>query len=89
MREPGDSMADELAADDTDMPPPEELLDTVTELGVYERKILLLIARRLLLGQKHYGKFCPNIPKDWVKEEAEELADAWVYRAAADVLWRG
>lgn len=49
-------------------------------------RVLALIARRLLSGQRVHGIL--NIAtdrRDWRKERAEELADALVYGAIAEI----
>jgi hypothetical protein len=63
-----------------------DLLLVVDELAEQERAVLLVLARRLLAGQKAYGRL--NLAKDardWRKERADELADALVYGAIAEV----
>jgi hypothetical protein len=63
-----------------------ELLDVVSELGPDERRVLLVLARRLLAGQQAYGRLdVASDRRDWRKERAEELADALVYGAIAEV----
>jgi len=54
----------------------------LVELGEDERRVLLLLAHRLLEGQKHYGRLdLANDPRDWRRERAQELADVLVYGA--------
>jgi hypothetical protein len=62
-------------------------LDIVTaQLGPDERRVLLKLARRLLAGQQSYGVLdLRSDTRDWRKERAEELADALVYGAIAEV----
>jgi hypothetical protein len=63
-----------------------ELLDVVDELGPDERRVLLALARRLLAGQKPYGRLdVATDQRDWREERAEELADALIYGAIAEV----
>ena len=63
-----------------------KLLDVLAELGADERRVLLALARRLLEGQKAYGRLdLANDARDWRKERADELADALVYGAIAEV----
>jgi len=48
--------------------------------------MLLALARRLLAGQRHYGRLdVASDRRDWRRERAEELADALVYGAIAEV----
>src|SRR5258708_6797987 len=55
-------------------------------LGPGERHVLLVIARRLLAGQQAYGLLAiAGDRRDWRKERAEELADALVYGAIAEI----
>jgi hypothetical protein len=63
-----------------------ELLDVVAELAPEERRVMLVLARRLLAGQKAYGCLdLANDAHDWRKERADELADALVCGAIAEV----
>ena len=56
------------------------------ELGPDEVKVLTALARRLLAGQRHYGRLDVRADgRDWRRERAEELADALVYGAIAEV----
>ncbi len=52
-----------------------------SQLGARERKVLILIGERLLMGQKAYGHLTQR-KKDWAKEAAEEAFDGTVYLAA-------
>jgi hypothetical protein len=64
----------------------DELLDVVRELGVDERRVLLVLARRLLAGQATYGRLdLVHDGRDWRRERGAELADALVYGAIAEV----
>jgi len=48
--------------------------------------VLLVLARRLLAGQKAYGRLhVATDGQDWRKERGEELADALVYGAIVEV----
>jgi hypothetical protein len=43
-------------------------------------------ARRLLVGQRAYGRLrLEEDSRDWQRERAEEIADALVYGASAEV----
>jgi hypothetical protein len=58
------------------------LLDLVRELGADERRVLLLLARRLLEGQRAYGRLdLANDPRDFRKEQGEEVQDLLIYSA--------
>jgi hypothetical protein len=58
------------------------LLDVVSKLGADERRVMLLLARRLLAGQHAYGRLdVAHDARDWRKERADELADALIYGA--------
>ncbi len=60
--------------------------DVVRELGTDERRVLLVLARRLLAGQGCYGRLdVAKDNRDWRAERAAELADALVYGAIAEV----
>jgi hypothetical protein len=60
------------------------LLDVVRELGTEERAVLLVLARRLLLGQRSYGRLdLAKDGRDWRAERAAELADALIYETFA------
>ncbi len=63
-----------------------ELLEVVSELGDDERRVLLVLARRLLAGQGTYGRLdIATDRRDWRKERAEELSDLLVYDAIAEI----
>jgi hypothetical protein len=63
-----------------------DLLMVVSELGPDERRVLLVLARRLLAGQTTYGRLdVATDGRDWRKERAEELADALIYGAIVEV----
>jgi hypothetical protein len=58
------------------------LAEVVAELGEDERKVMLVLAKRLLEGQRCYGRLdLANDPRDWRKERTQELADVLVYGA--------
>ena len=79
-----------LLAERKEAKPVDELLAVVEELGADERRVLLALARRLLAGQAHYGKLdLAHDGRDWRRERAEELADALVYGAIAEVAATG
>ena len=64
----------------------QELDAIVRELGEEERRVLCVLAGRLLAGQKAYGRLhLAGDPRDWRSERAEEIADALVYGAIAEV----
>jgi hypothetical protein len=64
-----------------------ELISVARQLGTDERKVLLLLARRLLKGQATYGLLdVRSDPRDWRKERAEELQDALIYGAIVEVV---
>lgn len=63
-----------------------KLADYCSELGAQELVVLTALARRLLMGQLRYGQV--NLGKDnrdWLRERAEEFADALIYTAFAEV----
>lgn len=63
-----------------------ELGAVACELGDDEVRVLLVLARRLLAGQRTYGRLdVAHDGRDWRRERAEELADALVYGAIAEV----
>ncbi len=63
-----------------------ELLDVISELGPDERRVLLALARRLLQGQRTYGLLSVATDgRNWLRERSEELEDALVYTAIAEV----
>ncbi len=67
--------------------PLEAALDeTCEQLGDEELHVLVVLARRLLAGQRAYGRLdLANDRRDFRRERAEELADAMVYDAVAEV----
>lgn len=63
-----------------------ELVAVVDELGPEERRVLLALARRLLTGQRAYGRLdLARDERDWRRERAEELADALVYQTIGEL----
>ena len=62
-------------------------LDTiVAELGDDERRVLVLVARRLRVGMACYGRLdVANDRRDWRHEMREEALDLVVYRAIAEL----
>jgi hypothetical protein len=67
-----------MSADDLNAP--------IAELGADERRVLLGLARRLLAGQHAYGRLdLAKDGRDWRKERADDLADALIYGAIAEV----
>ena len=64
----------------------EELHAVEAELGDDELRVLLVLARRLLVGQKAYGRLdVRNDPRDWRQERAAELQDLLIYTAIDEV----
>lgn len=60
----------------------EVLGETWGMLGEDERKVLVELANRLLIGQHRYRKLdLANDPRDWMKERKEELEDYIMYAA--------
>lgn len=57
-----------------------ELTYIAAGLEHIELQVLLMIAKRLERGQREIGVLRKDDPRDWAAEEAEELADASVYR---------
>lgn len=64
----------------TDQPHVGDVLDAFDKLGPNGQRLLLAIARRLVLGHERYG----DLPvRSWNREAAEEALDAAVYLAAS------
>jgi hypothetical protein len=60
--------------------------ETLAELGQDERRVILVLARRLLEGQKAYGRLSlATDPRDFRHERAMEIADLLVYSAFAEL----
>jgi hypothetical protein len=67
-------------------PQPDELQTISRELGDVERRVLYLLAKRLLVGQRNYGRLnLATDARDWRRERAEELAGALVYGAIGEL----
>ena len=82
----GDVVAGARACAPVASTPTAELDAIARELGPDEIKVLTVLARRLLAGQRHYGRLDVRTDgRDWRRERAEELADALVYGAIAEV----
>ena len=65
-----------------------QLLELCAELGADELRVLLLVAERLRIGQRRYGRFdLVTDRRDFQHESLEEIADAMVYAACG--LMRG
>jgi hypothetical protein len=63
-----------------------EFLRLVDQLGEGERKVLRVLARRLLTGQARYGKLrLDTDTRQWRRERAEELLDTCIYDAIEEV----
>lgn len=63
-----------------------ELLDVFADLGDDERRVLIVLARRLLEGQRCYGRLdLLRDARDFRRERALELADLLVYTAFAEL----
>lgn len=57
-----------------------ELGGHVAELGDVEVAMVVILARRLVMGQRQYGKFDPTAePRNMLREATEEIVDANVY----------
>ena len=64
----------------------EQIVEVVEDLAEEEGGVLLVLAKRLLAGQRAYGRLdLAHDARDWRKERADELADALVYTAIAEV----
>jgi hypothetical protein len=63
-----------------------ELSAILSELGDQEIAVLTVLARRLLAGQRAYGRLdLAHDARDWRKERADECADLLIYSAIAEV----
>jgi hypothetical protein len=62
-----------------------EIGKTVAALGPRERDVLLILARRLFMGQQRYGLLNPNDGHDWRRERAEEIQDMLIYTAIQEL----
>jgi hypothetical protein len=57
-----------------------ELSATLSGLGDNEIRVVSWLARRLLVGQRRYGRVdLAGDRRDWRRERAEEIADLLVY----------
>ncbi|MCC6523369.1 MAG: hypothetical protein IT373_11955 [Polyangiaceae bacterium] len=66
--------------------PRAELSQLAGELGPDEVRVLVFVARRLAEGQRCYGRLdVERDARDFERERAEELADALVYGARAEL----
>ena len=65
----------------------ERTLDALcVELGDEELAVLVALSRRLLAGQRAYGRLdLAHDARDFRRERAEELEDALIYTAIAEV----
>jgi hypothetical protein len=69
-----------------DSGPSADLAEIAAQLEPDAVRVLAFIARRLLAGQRAYGRLdIATDRRDWRKERAEELADAFVYGAIAEI----
>lgn len=63
-----------------------KLKESAEQLGPQEIQLLCFLADRLLEGQARYGQLdVTRDHRDFEKERAEELADALVYTAMAEL----
>jgi hypothetical protein len=62
-----------------------EIAKTVAALGPNEREVLLVLARRLFVGQQRYGLLNPKDGRDWRTERAYEIQDLLIYSAIAEL----
>ncbi len=63
------------------------LLDVVAELGPDERRVLVVLARRLLEGQQVYGRLdLAQDRRDFRHERALEVQDLLIYSAFAELV---
>lgn len=59
-----------------------ELLEMISQLGADERRVMLVLARRLLAGQAAYGRLDVGTDRrDFRRERALEIADLLLYSA--------
>lgn len=66
------------------------LLGHARELGADELRVLLATAERLRRGRVEYGELrVATDARNWMREAAEELLDAAIYRRIADTLREG
>jgi hypothetical protein len=63
-----------------------DLESTVASLGIEETIVLAHLARRLMTGQQTYGHMQLAVDRrDFERERGNELADALVYTAMAEL----
>lgn len=63
----------------------QELSTILDEYGEQEREVLIIVARRLLAGQRTIGRLDVHTDRrDWGQERREELHDALVYAAIGE-----
>jgi hypothetical protein len=63
----------------------QELSTILDEYGEQEREVLLVVARRLLTGQRTIGRLDVHTDRrDWRSERSEELFDALIYTAIGE-----
>lgn len=63
-----------------------ELLEVVSSLGVDERRVMLVLARRLLAGQAAYGRLdLATDRRNWGAERSLEIQDLLIYSAFAEL----
>lgn len=63
----------------------QELSAILDEFGEQEREVLIIVARRLLAGQRTIGRLDVHTDRrDWGQERREELHDALVYAAIGE-----
>ncbi len=64
-------------------------MNICAELGTDELRVLVLVAERLRIGQRRYGRLdVATDRRDWHAEAGDEVADASVY-AACGLLRQG
>ena len=66
------------------MSPHQRLATAFSQLGAEEREVLVLVAERLLMGQRQYGLLRLAVDgRNFAREAAEEAADGAIYAACA------
>lgn len=68
-----------------------QVLDEITDLlGPDERRVLVVLARRLLAGQQQYGRLrLATDARDWRHERAQEIQDLLIYTAFEELKAAG
>ena len=66
----------------------DEIANRLSFCSLDELRVLDVLLGRLELGRERYGHLDLTKPRDWNREEAEEYADAAIYRACG-VLAKG